>query len=270
MTMTMTELQAILQTDKGKKICAICTENKGYKWEELVSFVDDYIDSFYPNRVISNIYGTEKESITLLTVACINALYKSKEWQYNKLFDSLSLIYEPLNNYDRTETETVITDSTLDSTVKQGAQTNTSNGNINVGARSDKNTATNIVGARNDSNFNVLSVSPSDEKDKFYGKEKTENNIQVGQQTTSIDSTNNLGAQNTTNSATDNIGERSDSKKDVGNIVVDRTLKTKGNIGVTTSQQMLESERQVAYFELIKIIAHDTVNAICSGLWDIL
>ena len=268
--MIMTELQSMLQNDNNKKICVICAENKGYKWEELASFVDNYIDSFYPIRIISNIYGTEKESITLLTVACINALYKSKEWQYNKLYDSLSLSYEPLNNYDRTETETVITDSTLDTTVKQGAQTNTTNGNINVGARSDKNTTTNIVGARNDSNTNVLSVSPSDEKGAFYGKEKNENNIQVGQQSTNIDSTNSLGEQNTTNSATDNIGERNDSKKDVGNVVVDRTLKTKGNIGVTTSQQMLQSEREVAYFELIKIIAHDTVNAICSGLWDIL
>ena len=268
--MTMAELQAILQTNNSKKICAICVENKGYKWEELAPFIDDYIESFYPIRVISNIYGTEKDSITLLTVACINALYKSKEWQYNKLYDSLSLSYEPLNNYDRTETETVITDSTLDTTMKQGAQTNTTSGNIKVGARNDKNTTTNIAGARNDSNTNVLSVSPSDEKDKFYGKEKTENNMQVGQQSTSIDSTNSLGEQNTTNSATDNIGERNDSKKDVGNVVVDRTLRTKGNIGVTTSQQMLESEREVAYFELVKIIAHDTVNAICSGLWDIL
>ena len=268
--MTIAELQTILQTDNNKKICAICVENKNYKWESIALFVDDYINSFYPNRVISSIYGTEKDSITLLTVACINALYKSKEWQYNKLFDSLSLTYEPLNNYDRTETETVITDSTLDTTMKQGAQINTTSGNIKVGARNDKNTTTNIVGARNDSNTNVLSVSPSDEKDKFYGKEKNENNIQVGQQSTSIDSTNSLGEQNTTNSATDNIGERNDSKKDVGNVVVDRTLRTKGNIGVTTSQQMLRSEREVAYFELIKIIAHDTVNAICSGLWDIL
>ena len=268
--MIMAELQSILQNDNNKKISAICVENKGYKWEELAPFVDDYIDSFYPVRVISNIYGAEKESITLLTVACINALYKSKEWQYNKLYDSLSLSYEPLCNYDRTDTETVITDSTQDTTVKQGAQTNTSNGNVNIGARSDKNTTSNITGARNDSNINVLSVSPSDEKDTFYGKEKNENNIQVGQQSINIDSTSSIGEQSTTNSATDNIGERSDSKKDVGNVVVDRTLRAKGNIGVTTSQQMLESERQVAYFELIKIIAHDTVNAICSGLWDIL
>ena len=268
--MTMAELQATLQTDKSKKICAICTENKNYKWEELAPFVDNYIDSFYLTRVISSIYGTEKDSITLLTVACINALYKSKEWQYNKLFDSLSLTYEPLNNYDRTETETVITDSTLDTTMKQGAQINTANGTINVSARSDKNTSTNIVGARNDSNSNLMSVSPSDEKNTFYGKEKNENSVQVGQQTTSVDSTNNLGAQNTTNSSTDNIGERNDSKKDVGNVVVDRTLRNRGNIGITSSQQLLESERQVAYFELVKLIAHDTVNAICSGLWDIL
>ena len=52
--MTITELQTILQTKQNKKICVICSENKGYKWEELAHFVDDYIDSFYPVRIVSN------------------------------------------------------------------------------------------------------------------------------------------------------------------------------------------------------------------------
>ena len=41
--------------------------------------------------------------------------------------------------------------------------------------------------------------------------------------------------------------------------------KKEGNIGVTTSQQMLESEREVALFNFIGIIAHDIIKliAIC-------
>ena len=38
-----------------------------------------------------------------------------------------------------------------------------------------------------------------------------------------------------------------------------------GNIGVTTSQQMLQSEREVAYFNFVSIVAHDIIKliAIC-------
>ena len=268
--MTITELQTILQAEQNKKICVICSENKGYKWEELAESIDNYIVSFYPTRVICDIYGSEIESIKLLTVACINAMYKSKEWEYNKLYESLFLKYEPLNNYDRNETETVITDSTLNSTIKQGAQTNTTSGNVNVGERNDRNTSTNTNGSRNDTTENTMSVSPSDEKNTFYGKEKNETNASIGEQTATAETSSNIGAQNTTSQNTDNIGERNDSKNDVGNVVVDRNLKVSGNIGTLTSQKMLSDERDVAFFELIKIIAHDTVNAICSGIWEIL
>ena len=103
-----------------------------------------------------------------------------------------------------------------------------------------------------------------------YGKEKNETTASIGEQTATAETSSNIGAQNTTSQNTDNIGERNDSKNDIGNVVVDRNSKISGNIGVTTSQQMLQSEREVAFFELIKIIAHDTVNAICSGIWEIL
>ena len=45
------------------------------------------------------------------------------------------------------------------------------------------------------------------------------------------------------------------------------TLKRSGNIGVTTSQQMLESERAVANFSIAKIIAKDVANAITKGVY---
>lgn len=36
-----------------------------------------------------------------------------------------------------------------------------------------------------------------------------------------------------------------------------------GNVGVTTSQQMLESERDIAMFNFIGIVAHDIIKSIC-------
>ena len=40
-------------------------------------------------------------------------------------------------------------------------------------------------------------------------------------------------------------------------------LRWSGNIGVTTSQQMLESERDIAMFNFIGIVAHDIIKSIC-------
>ena len=36
-----------------------------------------------------------------------------------------------------------------------------------------------------------------------------------------------------------------------------------GNVGVTTSQQMLESERDIAMFNFIGIVAHDIIKSVC-------
>lgn len=41
----------------------------------------------------------------------------------------------------------------------------------------------------------------------------------------------------------------------------------KGNIGVTTSQQMIESERSLAYFVFYDIIFNDIINRISTGVW---
>lgn len=40
-------------------------------------------------------------------------------------------------------------------------------------------------------------------------------------------------------------------------------LTRSGNIGVTTNQQMLESERDIAMFNFIGIVAHDIIKSIC-------
>ena len=45
-----------------------------------------------------------------------------------------------------------------------------------------------------------------------------------------------------------------------------RTLTRSGNIGVTTSQQMIESEREVANFSFLKILTEDLVNCFTLGV----
>lgn len=61
----------------------------------------------------------------------------------------------------------------------------------------------------------------------------------------------------------ENISERSNSYTDDSTSTTTHEFKRAGNIGVTTSQQMLESERDIAMFNFIGIVAHDIIKSIC-------
>ena len=60
-----------------------------------------------------------------------------------------------------------------------------------------------------------------------------------------------------------NISSRSNSYTDESSGTTMHKFTRSGNIGVTTSQQMLESERDIALFNFIGIVAHDIIKSIC-------
>ena len=59
------------------------------------------------------------------------------------------------------------------------------------------------------------------------------------------------------------ISSRSNLYTDESRGTTTHKLTRSGNIGVTTSQQMLESERDIAMFNFIGIVAHDIIKSIC-------
>ena len=60
-----------------------------------------------------------------------------------------------------------------------------------------------------------------------------------------------------------NISSRSNLYTDESSGTTTHKFKRSGNVGVTTSQQMLESERDIAMFNFIGIVAHDIIKSIC-------
>lgn len=62
---------------------------------------------------------------------------------------------------------------------------------------------------------------------------------------------------------TRDISSRSNLYTDESKETTNHKLTRSGNIGVTTSQQMLESERDIAMFNFIGIVAHDIIKSIC-------
>ena len=60
-----------------------------------------------------------------------------------------------------------------------------------------------------------------------------------------------------------NISSRNNLYTDESKGTTTHKFTRSGNIGVTTSQQMLESERDIAMFNFIAIVAHDIIKSIC-------
>ena len=87
--------------------------------------------------------------------------------------------------------------------------------------------------------------------------------------TTSTDSVSPYDTQTFTDSnktvVSENNGAREDSntKTETGTETTKHDFKRSGNIGVTTSQQMLESERKVVNFTFLKIVFRNIIDGTC-------
>lgn len=133
----------------------------------------------------------------------------SRKHQYNwkKLYDTMLLEYNPIENYDRME-------EWNDTDTESGSSTVT-NEIMSSGTITEQNTA-----------FNAGLAD--------HAKEISDN-----------DTTNNGSGTN---------------KRDAKH---SRSGRAHGNIGVTTSQQMIESERKVAMFNIYDVIAESFVENFC-------
>lgn len=131
-------------------------------------------------------------------------------------------------------------------------------------------------------------VAPYD-SETYYNQEKTtdsfDNYSHTNELLDRIDETNstvNVPAKtdNKTTTVIENIGEKTNTQTSTSQqqqqahtdtvtgkeeVTYKHENHTHGNIGVTTSQQMLESEREVALFNFVGIVAHDIIKliAIC-------
>ena len=180
---------------------------------------------------------TEEQIITLA-----NILYTRYGVQWDKLYKVLSAEYNPIENYSMTEEETpdITRTETPDITRTETPDiTRTETPDITrdktTSAKSDFTVTTNSDTASDVYGFNSPTSVPQAE---------TNGNSTV---TTQGDADNNVTTENETETGTRNItetGTRTETEtgtrteRETGK----RTLTRSGNIGVTTSQQMLESE----------------------------
>lgn len=150
------------------------------------------------------------------------ALYgKSHKYEYDKLVDTLSLEYNPIENYSMTE---------------RGTDTRTPNI-----TQTNKGVNTNTVGV--DTSI-TTGRTTFDKSDSFINDTKTTN---TG-----------------TNTDTQDINT---TVTTAGTEKTEHEFKRSGNIGVTTSQQMIESERQLAMFSVVDLFIKAIADIILIGVY---
>lgn len=161
----------------------------------------------------------------------------SNKYQINwkKLYDTTVLEYNPIENYDRMENWTDTDDESTTS-----ARDNTRNTNNTV-----KSTSTNKI---------VNNVNVTDQNTAFNaGLSDHAKQITDGDTTENGTITNTETGKDTENESVN--GGRTGKHT--------RTGRTHGNIGVTTSQQMIQSERDLVVFNLYDVIAESFIENFC-------
>lgn len=155
-------------------------------------------------------------------------------WQ--KLYDTTVLEYNPIFNYDRTE-EWSENEQMLDKRTLTGTEMETSTDNSSGEIKSSGTVKSEL----NVSGYNESSYVPREQTIETPDT-LTSNTSETGR-TVSIDK---------------NDTENMDRKRD--NI---RTGRAFGNIGVTTTQQMIQQERESVLFNMYKVITDSFIERFC-------
>jgi hypothetical protein len=171
-------------------------------------------------------------------------------WQ--KLYDTTVLDYNPIYNYDRTE-EWTENEKMLDGRTAASTETETRNLKTGETSRTDSNGDVTTTGTMktelNVSGYNEVTFTPSEETIETPDT-MTSNNVIVDGTRDSI----NTGTVSIDKKDTESLDRKRDNL---------RTGRAFGNIGVTTTQQMIQQERETVTFNMYKVITDSFVDRFC-------
>ena len=189
----------------------------------------------------------------------------SRKWE--RFWNVLNAEYDPISNYDMTETEYIEIDVN-DTRQNTGTVTNVTDDVVR-----ETGTVTNVTDTDTTQTGTVSDNGSNSVDNGIYGfNSSTSIDSNTSDGTVTNTRTDNLaGTDDTTETRTDNLTKDRDisdtetrNLSDVltGNKDTARTLTRSGNIGVTTSQQMIESELELWQWNFFKSVYED-IDSIC-------
>ena len=214
----------------------------------LRDFIYDNFGYYEISEKIKN--TTERKNKTMLEVIqeIASNIYLSNEYRYDTLYSTIIQEYNPIENYSMTEKiETAYNGKEINATTFTGSEKEIHS----IKEERTEHSQTNEGGTTN-----VLKTAPYD-SESFFNKEQS--TTTQDSPTSSELAIGNTG-ENTTEKTFENRSDNNVKSFEGRNDVVTHTRS--GNIGVTTSQQMLESQRSLANFNFVGIVARDIVKRI--------
>ena len=229
----------------------------------------NFLDDYYVNYKAFDTVISSKQGSRLLLFdddvtndSLLLAVPYMRKYKWTKLYDTLALEYNPIENYDRQETSTRKPNLTTERhyngserTTYSGAETNTQTGSTDR-VQSGGQTTTEKPGTIRTHERN--SFNPAEPTLEYRDSESGTNTTDTTYKDLTV-----TEKYNTIQHKKDFVG-RND-LKEYQNIT---ESKIHGNIGVTTSQQMIQSEREVANFNYILAVLNDVVNDICGMMYE--
>ena len=159
---------------------------------------------------------------------------------WERLYKTTLLEYNPIENYDRMEEWTEAEDTKKNT---EADATGTSRTDTDGTSTKQSNTDGVINDQKYVSAYNEIEFTPTERDNNTQNEKNNSEQKDVG--TVSVKTS----AENTTD--------------ETGNRNLLRKGRAHGNIGVTTSQQMIEAERDVALYNIIDVIINSFKNRFC-------
>lgn len=203
--------------------------NASFQLAELQSIAEIFKKRYF-NFFISEDFG----DINNYMEYSIKELFTINKYKYSRLWESTQQVYSMINNYDKNSTITM---------TKSGKQKETSKTGDVISSVDSETSDTTQIGQRKTTN----KVSPYD-SDKMY-----DSNSSLIENTQDIN-INRVGG-NTRTTKGDDIRTT-----EYENYSETTTEHTSGNIGVTTSAQMIQGERELAVFSFWDVVIEDLIN----------
>lgn len=252
---TIKDVYKLINADSIHPIMSCLSKSlfRGSEWateyNTHFSIYDPLFLSLFGDMAIDDIILDGEEIDTTLLDSYMTAELFSNKYTYDKMWNAMQLEYEPLWNVDGTE---VITFSEKETTHDIGARTETTN----IGARNehtDNGARQTTTTHGQDTSTNQMSADNSTD---FVNADK---NIMTTGDTVTSD----MPSTDTrvTNPATDTRANASAQDKDTEGMHTETHRRT-GNIGLTTSMQLLREEYAVARVNFFKMVIRDAVNSI--------
>lgn len=184
-------------------------------------------------------------------------LFFYNDYKYRTMYNTIIQNYNPIENYDRIEETTVNGENTNKVNGKTSTQ---STANVNGNTTSNTNNpgiTQNIGGVSVDTTEQTTTFDDIGFKDKSHIENVTGSQIN----TTSYDKDTISQSESSNVTKFDEVKLNEDATNGTSKIVT--TSRIHGNVGVTTSAQMLSAERQLALFSFYEVIIKDFIEVAC-------